>query len=1730
MNTALGTGLQDPAIGEKVLSVAEDPFFKKSFNGRVDSIMKALVRSHLEEEVTPTPCPFSTLAHILKNDLLNPSTRLETLPVSLHVGPGERTTTVWPRTAMSFMILARHLKCTIVIFSSTEQPRQYSCDLSRGTIPLIHKKQALDGGSIYSVLKVIMTPTTSSNQVLSESSPQRPSGFPPSSQSSSWSSALWSTAQSHLRSPPILSGTDSISSTIELSTHVLSLSSSEWPPLPSSQKAKVTPCSSTAAAATITSSSSSDARSPPLSITASGSAIQGPPLATFRATKRRIQYPPRDSRAHLTEEKLKISFARACDEKAKQEVEKEVDRLWRKRKRTETFEDVYCEQKKSATLESLSGKPSLPQGLVDRATDIVKSTYPNTDTFRKHNLTTQLDTLYRQEQYRNSLRTNFNDAWNTAISRPNPERNPATSHQNSDINIENFNEALVEQGGLAVDNSGDLLPDGDEAAISEMIEREAREREKKRLLTVTVPLKDIIRKELHQTTVVVQESNDNPGKEMTAAQKMYDVLRSKQEILTNAVDELACLVRKTTLLLAQNAFTVPDPRVPTTPAQGTRKQFQQPTFNICTSLIPSTFTPRTNSSPTVAVAPLPSHLSQYIDASTKGPNQRWISDLRELFSYHHLGFLYSSFFSPHGFDPDSDKKHPLWAELAKSLEGPPLSALDSSWKPGQPHPMSGLATVFTDYRVEFATNIANLWSGPLFSKALDFLLRFSLRFQLAPERELKYYTRVRDLAKKKMEQRERDNSRSMTFKAWKDRAEQLQQDLGELAAQDRTGTDRFQTLMSLLKDHVAKEPKKDRQVDNGSIFGHADTVEETRLMLEATEEALDEVDEDEEDEEQQAETSTSARPKEPSRAHLKTVQAVTKILLESPNLDVPSLNSAWVRRTAHRPEEFTDADCAAVVNIVKSLAPYTPKRVSNASGSTAPPTANAATMIRIVLISNHFLQYSGYGQFARRFAPAPSVASLHPIPLGAAALYETLCWKAPNNFDIYDKSHKPIASVITATKNQTDVFDNFFDIEAIHGLCRKYKLRFAFRLTFVNRHTVRVLGEAIPEGQERGQGGPVISMLDEQKKDRTKRRAGTDWGREGHRTGITQAMATQRLVDTSEISKNLEGEQKERRRLWLVADNTRHNAAVRVREIIKFNEQEAQSINPKREKPINEKQAEADLQAARKNADAAFMDWMRKDEDLRLDRATRYALQRIAKTKPSTDPPSTTRPNYEARPTWSHPAGEATTECLYINCALDAAKSDRTKGIGFTADDPRLVKMTTSVTSTLTSVTQSIRQYTVQTQNRFNLLAQVDELEPPISSEEQEQATVAIPPVRTVTAEQIDSLSLTTKNRQKRQKKLAAHTPDARSTRDALKALSDSSINFAETVDEVEASQEIRRQSRQPCREFENAPWRIHDLRTQELTTRRVYTTLAARQRQQAKDMVLAESATVAALGRQRQESEKPGTTITNTVETVVLDATSDVIEDVTGSTGKIKGAELEEDVMVQETQLSAGSQDDLSLEAMSTKSKRMAFEGVEFTTDTGQKGLVSQKKNIIPVVLHGAAGTAVGSRIKGHVKRGGSKMTQQHRQDGETKTMRLNGSVECKNPTCPRRKDGRGSMGRDANAANNILISGTSILLSADHKALPPYRPYALPTTTMTARNTLKVTRFCMRNMPQWVFQQGQKRATSNRPQCAFLDLIEDTGSVRPAHQPSLTVKAPEDITPTVPSSNESEQVAVVV
>lgn len=185
-------------------------------------------------------------------------------------------------------------------------------------------------------------------------------------------------------------------------------------------------------------------------------------------------------------------------------------------------------------------------------------------------------------------------------------------------------------------------------------------------------------------------------------------------------------------------------------------------------------------------------------------------------------------------------------------------------------------------------------------------------------------------------------------------------------------------------------------------------------------------------------------PKEPSRSRQRAIQAVAKMLLESPKLEqAPDIN--WVRKSCNEPDDFTQVECAAVVRIVGTFRDYTPKRREKQDGGTAPPEHNAATMIRAVLLSNHLLRYTGYTDFTWQFSPAPSISSLHLIPLGAAGLYEALCPSSAHHFEAkIDETHS-ITSVEYANKNQLAIFASFFDIKKIEQVCAIYGFKFANR-------------------------------------------------------------------------------------------------------------------------------------------------------------------------------------------------------------------------------------------------------------------------------------------------------------------------------------------------------------------------------------------------------------------------------------------------------------------------------------------------------------------------------------------------------------------------------------------------------------------------------------------------------------------------------------------------------------
>ncbi|KAG0261840.1 hypothetical protein BG011_000603 [Mortierella polycephala] len=55
-------------------------------------------------------------------------------------------------------------------------------------------------------------------------------------------------------------------------------------------------------------------------------------------------------------------------------------------------------------------------------------------------------------------------------------------------------------------------------------------------------------------------------------------------------------------------------------------------------------------------------------------------------------------------------------------------------------------------------------------------------------------------------------------------------------------------------------------------------------------------------------------------------------------------------------------------------------------------------------------------------------------------------------------------------------------------------------------------------------------------------------------------------------------------------------------------------------------------------------------------------------------------------------------------------------------------------------------------------------------------------------------------------------------------------------------------------------------------------------------------------------------------------------------------------------------------------------------------------------------------------------------------------------------------------------------------------------------ARNlTGRIVRFATKHMPRWAWMMALRKMASNRPQVAFLPMIEDLGTVKPVYQPSL-------------------------
>ncbi|KAI8363172.1 hypothetical protein B0O80DRAFT_7868 [Mortierella sp. GBAus27b] len=162
-----------------------------------------------------------------------------------------------------------------------------------------------------------------------------------------------------------------------------------------------------------------------------------------------------------------------------------------------------------------------------------------------------------------------------------------------------------------------------------------------------------------------------------------------------------------------------------------------------------------------------------------------------------------------------------------------------------------------------------------------------------------------------------------------------------------------------------------------------------------------------------------------------------------------------------------------------------------------------------MIIANAVLRITGYPHFTRRISPHVSPSSTHTLHLDAIGLYEVLCPKAAGHFDVLDTDRNLLTNVANVRANKEAIFGAFFNTDKMQQLSRQHGLNFADRVSFVDRFTVRIMGEVIQQGPDRI-NGPVESQYEARKKNKKARAAMFNWGEEAMLRGMDKEEISRR--------------------------------------------------------------------------------------------------------------------------------------------------------------------------------------------------------------------------------------------------------------------------------------------------------------------------------------------------------------------------------------------------------------------------------------------------------------------------------------------------------------------------------------------------------------------------------------------------------------------------------------------
>jgi hypothetical protein len=384
--------------------------------------------------------------------------------------------------------------------------------------------------------------------------------------------------------------------------------------------------------------------------------------------------------------------------------------------------------------------------------------------------------------------------------------------------------------------------------------------------------------------------------------------------------------------------------------------------------------------------------------------------------------------------------------------------------------------------------LQNLWSGAVYAKSVDYLLRFLLRCWLAPNREQTNKERARKFTETKKaiaQERCAKKAGRLAPSHWRhcvkrildglaDCEIRLNQDCEGEAPQESV-VRRQATLLHALKVLDIKRPTPDTcdqqpplsmdcLVEAGLELDDDDDDdgqwEIERLMSIVEEENSQDALDDQGSPPSYGPTSqetntspTSLQPapttqKEPDRRHLRALQTLLKILIESPSPN-QQYTFQQVESTAFKDHKFTDAELEVVRNLANSLRPFTPRRWrSDGEEGYRAHTPHVALRSPIVILANAVCRATGHSDFARRIAPHVSTGDVHALHLGPAQLFETLCSAEEDHFDVKDIYGNILTNVgnVTSPKGNMDaIFNAFFNVPRIREICRAHGTHFVNR-------------------------------------------------------------------------------------------------------------------------------------------------------------------------------------------------------------------------------------------------------------------------------------------------------------------------------------------------------------------------------------------------------------------------------------------------------------------------------------------------------------------------------------------------------------------------------------------------------------------------------------------------------------------------------------------------------------